>query len=248
MTTTQLQAQGTTEDRQLKDSKKLKILIVEDEAQITRLIELELKYEGYDVSTAVDGVEGLRKIKDIQPDLILLDCMLPNISGEEVCRKIRENADQTPVIMITAKDSVEDKVKCLDYGADDYLTKPFATEELLARIRAVLRRKPISQAGTLEYKDLWLDQLNRSARRGDMDLELRSKEFSLLRVFMMYPEKYLSREFLFNKVWGYDFIGESNVIEVYIRYLRSKLKEKKYGKLIHTKRGEGYMLKKSDEN
>jgi len=242
------QIQSTGEDQQLKDAKKLKILIVEDEAQITRLIELELKYEGYDVSTAIDGAEGLRKIKDIQPDLILLDCMLPQMSGEEVCRKVRENADNTPIIMITAKDSVEDKVKCLDYGADDYLTKPFATEELLARIRAVLRRKPIAQAGTLEYKDLWLDQLNRQARRGDMDLELRSKEFSLLRVFMMYPEKYLSREFLFNKVWGYDFIGESNVIEVYIRYLRSKLKEKKYGKLIHTKRGEGYMLKKSDES
>jgi DNA-binding response OmpR family regulator len=227
------QTQGRGEDAKNKESKKLKILIVEDEAQITRLIELELKYEGYDVHTAVDGAEGLRKIKDTKPDLILLDCMLPHLSGEEVCKKIRENADETPVIMITAKDSVEDKVKCLDFGADDYLTKPFATEELLARIRAVLRRKPISQAGTLQY---------------DMELELRSKEFSLLRVFMMYPEKYLSREFLFNKVWGYDFIGESNVIEVYIRYLRSKLKEKKYGKLIHTKRGEGYMLKKSDEN
>lgn len=220
-----------------------KVLIVEDEPQITRLIELELKYEGYTVSTAVDGIEGLKKVKDFIPDLILLDCMLPGMSGEELCRKLREDSDDVPIIMITARDSVEDKVKCLDYGADDYLVKPFATEELLARIRAVLRRKPISQSGTLTYKDLWLDQFNRLAKRGEEELELRSKEFSLLRIFMMYPEKYLSREFLFNKVWGYDFIGESNVIEVYIRYLRSKLKEKSFGKLIHTKRGEGYMLK-----
>jgi DNA-binding response OmpR family regulator len=220
-----------------------KVLIVEDEPQITRLIELELKYEGYDVATAIDGLEGLKKVKEFNPDLILLDCMLPGIPGEELCKKLRDDSYNSPIIMITAKDSVEDKVKCLDYGADDYLVKPFATEELLARIRAVLRRKPIKQSGTLVYKDLWLDQFNRLAKRGDEELELRSKEFSLLRVFMMYPEKYLSREFLFNKVWGYDFIGESNVIEVYIRYLRSKLKEKNLGKLIHTKRGEGYMLR-----
>lgn len=228
------------------ESKEATVLIIEDEAQITRLIELELKYEGYDVLTATDGAEGLKRIREKAPDLVLLDCMLPNISGEDVCKQVRLDADTVPIIMITAKDSIEDKVKGLDYGADDYLVKPFATEELLARIRAVLRRKPKQETGTLQYKDLWLDQFNRLAKRNDTELELRSKEFSLLRVFMMYPEQYLTREFLFNKVWGYDFIGESNVIEVYIRYLRSKLKEKQFGKLIHTKRGEGYMLKKSD--
>lgn len=225
------------------ENKDTKVLIIEDEAQITRLIELELKYEGYNVVTATDGLEGLKAIRENDPDLVLLDCMLPSLSGEEVCRQVRDDADTVPIIMITAKDSIEDKVKGLDFGADDYLVKPFATEELLARIRAVLRRKPNSQAGTLQYKDLWLDQFNRLAKRGEEELELRSKEFSLLRVFMMNPERYLTREFLFNKVWGYDFIGESNVIEVYIRYLRSKLKEKQLGKLIHTKRGEGYMLK-----
>ncbi len=230
-----------------KDNKETTVLIIEDEAQITRLIELELKYEGYEVLTATDGVEGLKAIRDNEPDLVLLDCMLPNLSGEEVCRQVRDDADNVPIIMITAKDSIEDKVKGLDRGADDYLVKPFATEELLARIRAVLRRKPTSGAGTLQYKDLWLDQFNRLAKRGNDALELRSKEFSLLRVFMMYPEQYLTREFLFNKVWGYDFIGESNVIEVYIRYLRSKLREKQLGKLIHTKRGEGYMLKMFDK-
>jgi two-component system response regulator MprA len=226
-----------------KQNQDTRVLIIEDEAQITRLIELELKYEGYDVITATDGAEGLKSIQQNNPDLVLLDCMLPNMSGEEVCQKVRETENPTPIIMITAKDGIEDKVKGLDYGADDYLVKPFATEELLARIRAVLRRKPKQESGTLEYKDLWLDQFNRLAKRGNEELELRSKEFSLLRVFMMHPEEYLSREFLFNKVWGYDFIGESNVIEVYIRYLRSKLKEKQFGKLIHTKRGEGYMLK-----
>jgi DNA-binding response OmpR family regulator len=226
-----------------KQNQDTRVLIIEDEAQITRLIELELKYEGYDVITATDGAEGLKSIQQNNPDLVLLDCMLPNMSGEEVCQKVRQHDNPTPIIMITAKDGIEDKVKGLDYGADDYLVKPFATEELLARIRAVLRRKPKQESGTLEYKDLWLDQFNRLAKRAGEELELRSKEFSLLRVFMMHPEEYLSREFLFNKVWGYDFIGESNVIEVYIRYLRSKLKEKQFGKLIHTKRGEGYMLK-----
>lgn len=230
-----------------KQNQDTRVLIIEDEAQITRLIELELKYEGYDVITATDGAEGLKSIQQNNPDLVLLDCMLPNMSGEEVCQKVRETENPTPIIMITAKDGIEDKVKGLDFGADDYLVKPFATEELLARIRAVLRRKPKQESGTLEYKDLWLDQFNRLAKRGSDELELRSKEFSLLRVFMMHPEEYLSREFLFNKVWGYDFIGESNVIEVYIRYLRSKLKEKQLGKLIHTKRGEGYMLRSSNQ-
>jgi DNA-binding response OmpR family regulator len=231
-----------------KEAKNTKVLIIEDEAQITRLIELELKYEGYKVLTATDGLEGLKSIRESGPDLVLLDCMLPNLSGEELCKQVRDSADDVPIIMITAKDSIEDKVKGLDFGADDYLIKPFATEELLARIRAVLRRRNSANNAhaTLEYRDLWLDQLNRVAKRAGDELELRSKEFSLLRVFMMNPEQYLTREKLFNMVWGYDFIGESNVIEVYIRYLRSKLQEKTLGKLIHTKRGEGYMLKLFD--
>jgi two-component system response regulator MprA len=169
--------------------------------------------------------------------------MLPSLSGEEVCKQVREDGFDQPIIFITAKDSIEDKVKCLDNGADDYIVKPFVADELLARIRAIFRRKAPGQNPVIVYGDLWLDQLGRIAKRNDEELSLRTKEFSLLRIFMMHPEDYLTREFLFNKVWGYDFIGESNVIEVYIRYLRSKLKEKKYGKLIHTKRGAGYMLK-----
>lgn len=226
-----------------KDPKVTKVLIVEDEPQILRLIELELKYEGYDVITSADGKEALALVREYNPDLILLDCMLPGLSGEEVCLKLREEGFDQSIIFITAKDGIEDKVKCLDSGADDYLVKPFVAEELLARIRAIFRRKAPGQSSILIYGDLWLDQLSRSAKREDEELSLRTKEFSLLRIFMMHPEEYLTREFLFNKVWGYDFIGESNVIEVYIRYLRSKLMEKKYGKLIHTKRGSGYMLK-----
>jgi len=227
----------------IKDPKLTKVLVVEDEPQILRLIELELKYEGYDVLTSADGAQAVRCVREHNPDLILLDCMLPNLSGEDVCKQVREEGFDQPIIFITAKDSIEDKVKCLDNGADDYIVKPFVADELLARIRAIFRRKAPGQNPVIVYGDLWLDQLARVAKRHDEELSLRTKEFSLLRTFMMHPEEYLTREFLFNKVWGYDFIGESNVIEVYIRYLRSKLKEKKYGKVIHTKRGAGYMLR-----
>jgi DNA-binding response OmpR family regulator len=221
----------------------LKILIIEDDVNIARLIELELGYEGYQVSVAHEGNQGLDLFKRDQPDLVLLDVMLPGLDGVEVCRRLRAMS-KVPVIMLTAKDGVQDRVVGLDSGADDYLTKPFATEELLARIRAVMRRKP--QEGILTYSDLWMDQLNRVVKRGERQLDLRAKEFDLLRLFMQYPEQVLSREFIFDKVWGYDFIGESNVIEVYIRYLRSKLEDASQKRLIQTVRGEGYVLKEED--
>ncbi len=226
--------------------KLLKILIIEDDVNIARLIELELGYEGYQVAVAHEGNQGLELFKNDQPDLVLLDVMLPGLDGVEVCKRLRQMS-KVPVIMLTAKDGVGDRVVGLDSGADDYLTKPFATEELLARIRAVLRRKP--QEGILAYSDLWMDQLNRFVKRADKPLDLRAKEFDLLRLFMQYPEQVLSREVIFDKVWGYDFIGESNVIEVYIRYLRSKLDEHTSNKrLIQTVRGEGYVLKEEDAN
>jgi two-component system response regulator MprA len=221
----------------------LKILIVEDDVNIARLIELELGYEGYQVSVAHDGNQGIDLFKKDQPDLVLLDVMLPGLDGIEVCKRLR-GMSKVPVIMLTAKDGVQDRVSGLDSGADDYLTKPFATEELLARIRAVMRRKP--QEGILTYADLWMDQLNRVVKRGERQLDLRAKEFDLLRLFMQYPEQVLSREFIFDKVWGYDFIGESNVIEVYIRYLRSKLEDANSKRLIQTVRGEGYVLREED--
>ncbi len=215
----------------------LKILIIEDDVNIARLIELELGYEGYQVAVAHEGNQGLDLFKKDQPDLVLLDVMLPGLDGVEVCRRLR-TMSKVPVIMLTAK------VSGLDSGADDYLTKPFATEELLARIRAVMRRKP--QEGILTYADLWMDQLNRIVKRGERQLDLRAKEFDLLRLFMQYPEQVLSREFIFDKVWGYDFIGESNVIEVYIRYLRSKLEDGNSKRLIQTVRGEGYVLREEE--
>lgn len=221
----------------------LKVLIVEDENQVARLIELELSYEGYQVEIADDGKEALEKVEKFKPDLIVLDWILPEIDGLEVVRRVRSDGNDVPVIMLTGKSALSDKVVSLDSGADDYLTKPFATEELLARIRALIRRKPQSFEGVLEYRDLWLDQFSRVAKKGNTVLDLRAKEFALLRLFMLYPEQALTREFIFDKVWGYNFLGESNVIEVYVRYLRTKLEEIEQARLIHTVRGVGYILK-----
>ena len=232
-------------DFQLPDivGRPLKVLIVEDENQVARLIELELSYEGYQVDIAKTGKEALDKVEKFKPDLIILDWVLPEMDGLEVTRRIRSDGNDVPVIVLTGKDGLSDKVTSLDSGADDYITKPFATEELLARIRAVIRRKPQAVEGVLEYKDLWLDQFARLAKRANTILDLRAKEFALLRLFMLYPEQALTREFIFDKVWGYNFLGESNVIEVYVRYLRTKLEEIGPGRLLHTVRGVGYILK-----
>ena len=223
--------------------KPIKVLIAEDENQVARLIELELSYEGYQVHIAQTGKEALEQIEKFKPDLIILDWVLPEIDGLEITRRIRSEGNDVPVIVLTGKDTLSDKVTSLDSGADDYILKPFATEELLARIRAVIRRKPQTLEGLLEYKDLQLDQFTRVAQRGSTILDLRAKEFALLRLFMLYPEQALTREFIFDKVWGYNFLGESNVIEVYVRYLRTKLEEIGPGRLIHTVRGVGYILK-----
>ena len=240
-------AKADTKEKDFKASdivgRPLKVLIVEDENQVARLIELELSYEGYQVDIAKNGKEALDKVEKYKPDLIILDWMLPEMDGLEVTRRIRSDGNEVPVIVLTAKDALSDKVNSLDSGADDYITKPFATEELLARIRAVIRRRPQSLEGVLEYKDLWLDQFSRTAKMEDTLLDLRAKEFALLRLFLLYPEQALTREFIFDKVWGYNFLGESNVIEVYVRYLRTKLEEIKPGRLIHTVRGVGYILK-----
>lgn len=223
--------------------KPLKVLIVEDEDQIAKLIELELSYEGYHVDIAKTGKEALEKVEKFRPDLIIMDWVIPEMDGLEVTRRIRSDGNDVPLIMLTVKDSLSDKVSSLDSGADDYMTKPFATEELLARIRAIIRRRPESTDGVLQYHNVALDQFTRIARTGDSKLDLRSKEFALLRLFLLYPEQALTREFIFDKVWGYNFIGESNVIEVYVRYLRTKLEEAGAGRLIHTVRGVGYILK-----
>jgi DNA-binding response OmpR family regulator len=220
------------------------ILIIEDEEKIARFIELELEYEGYKVEKALDGREGLALVKAQPFDLILLDIMLPGLNGIEVLRRIRQFSD-VPVILLTARDTVVDKVTGLDGGADDYITKPFAIEELLARIRVALRKKrgAKAQPTILEAGILQLDLDRREAWVGTQLLELTKKEFDLLQFLMENKNIVMKREVLLERIWGYDFVGESNVVDVYIRYLRAKVEEPFDLKLIHTVRGVGYVFK-----
>ena len=232
----------------MSDENKAKILIVEDETKLARFVELELKHEGYTVFVANDGRTGLELFEASQPDVVLLDLMLPELSGIEVCRRIRKTSD-VPVIMLTAKGEVMDKVIGLDSGADDYMTKPFAIEELLARIRAALRRTPSADEGDetiLKLQNLTVDTARHTVKLGDNNIELTKREFELLVCLIKNKNIVLTRDQILNKVWGYDYIGETNVVDVYIRYLRTK-KDDKYGvKLIHTIRGVGYYAKDED--
>lgn len=222
-----------------------KILIVEDEAKIARFLELELKHEGYEVLIAGDGRQGLDKALHENVDLIILDLMLPGISGIEVCRRVRLES-QVPIIMLTAKDDVTDKVSGLDTGADDYMTKPFAIEELLARIRVALNRK--SKAGaqkieSLQIGELKLNLTSHSASYKDDELTLTKKEYELLEYMLKNKNMVLSREQLLNNVWDYEYFGDTNVVDVYVRYLRQKIDEKYGVHLISTVRGIGYIIK-----
>jgi two-component system response regulator MprA len=222
------------------------ILVVDDDEKITSMLRRGLAFEGYQVTTANDGMEGLRKVLEIEPRLIILDVMMPRVDGWEVCRRIRESGSATSILMLTAKDEVADRVKGLDMGADDYLIKPFALEELLARVRMLLRRS--SETGTaksskLEYGDMVLDPDAREVFRGDVRVELTTKEFDLLHLFMMNPNRVLSRDLIMEKVWGYDYSGESNVLEVYVALLRQKLEEHGHKRVIQTVRGAGYVLR-----
>ena len=219
-----------------------KILIVEDEAAIARFVELELRHEGYAVDKTEDGRSGLDQALAEAYDLILLDIMLPGLSGLEVLRRLRREKD-TPVILLTARDTVMDKVSGLDMGADDYITKPFAIEELLARIRSALRKRPAKAPDALlTLGPITMDTARRQVRCGGQAVELTTREFDVLRLFLENPEIVLSRETFLSKVWGYDYVGETNVVDVYIRYLRSKLDAACGRSLIHTVRGVGYVL------
>ncbi|NLM50438.1 MAG: response regulator transcription factor [Clostridiaceae bacterium] len=216
-----------------------KILIIEDEEKLARFIELELVHEGYEVFKASDGKDGLSLFKARPFDLVLLDIMLPGISGIEVLRRIRQESD-TPVILLTARDSVHDKVTGLDLGADDYVTKPFAIEELLARIRAILRKQ---KKNVLRFKDLVLDFNKREVyQKGDL-IDLTKTEFEILYHLLLNKGMVLTREQLLQKVWGYDYLGETNTVDVYIRYLRAKIEEPYNEKVIQTVRGVGYIIK-----
>ena len=218
-----------------------KILLVEDEEKLSRMVELELRYEGYEVEKAFDGRTGLERALAGDFDLILLDIMLPALSGMEVLRRLRRES-QVPVIMLTARDAVVDKVSGLDAGADDYVTKPFAIEELLARIGAALRKRPAApaEAPKLTCGALVMDVERHEVSVSGTPVELTRREFDLLRYLLENKEKVISRESLLDNVWGFDFAGETNAVDVYIRFLRSKIDERFGVKIIHTVRGVGY--------
>jgi DNA-binding response OmpR family regulator len=219
------------------------ILLVEDEVKLARFIELELGSEGYRVSVAHDGMTGLSLARESQPDLAILDWMMPGLTGVELCRRLRATGIKVPVILLTARDEVEDRVMGLDAGADDYLVKPFSIEELLARIRAHLRRTQEIDADLLQFEDLILNRRTREVHRGKRSIELTAKEFDLLQYLMSHPRQVFTRDQILENIWGYDFIGDSNIIEVYVRYLRLKLEHDHEKRLIHTARGVGYSLR-----
>ncbi|MDK2599052.1 response regulator transcription factor [Bacillus subtilis] len=222
------------------------ILIVEDEEKIARVLQLELEYEGYGVTIKHNGTEGLNAVAEGGYSLVLLDVMLPGLSGLEVLRRLRKTDQQTPVILLTARDSIPDKVTGLDIGANDYVTKPFEIEELLARIRAALRQNgtKTEEIGTfLTYDDLRVNEKTREVRRGDKEVELTPREFDLLVYMLKHPQQVLTREQILSAVWGFDYIGDTNVVDVYIRYIRKKLDYPYEKQLIHTIRGVGYAIK-----
>jgi two-component system, OmpR family, response regulator ArlR len=226
---------------------KIRILIIEDEKQIARFLELELTHEGYTVDIQTDGRTGLNKIKETHYDLILLDIMLPGINGMEVCRRIRQFSD-IPIVMLTARDEITSKVMGLDIGADDYITKPFSIEELLARLRVILRRQNTNSnpAKVLQIKDLMMDLTSHHIIRSGQIIELTKKEYDLLEYLLKNQKIVLTREQILEKVWGFDYYGGTNVVDVYIKYLRDKIDEPFAEKLIHTIRGVGYILKENE--
>lgn len=219
------------------------ILLVEDEVKLARFIELELTSEGYQVSVAHDGMAGLSIAREVTLDLAILDWMLPGLSGIELCRRLRSTGSKVPVILLTAKDEVGDRVTGLDAGADDYVVKPFSIEELLARVRAHLRRTQDGDEDLLQFETLKLNRKTREVYRGTRAIGLTAKEFDLLEYLLRHPRQVFTRDQILENVWGYDFMGDSNVIEVYVRYLRLKLEENNEQRLIHTVRGVGYTLR-----
>lgn len=222
-----------------------RILIIEDDEAILTVLRRGLSSEGYDVETAETGQKGLALAAGNRPELVILDWMLPGMDGLEVCRRLR-TMGKVPILMLTAKDAVSDRVMGLDAGADDYMVKPFILDELLARMRALLRRTQTPKQKTYTFDDLTLDTGTRRAQRGDRVIDLTAKEYELLELFMRNPRQVLTREMIYDEVWGYDFGGESNIIEVYIRYLRQKLEEGKESRLLHTVRGMGYVLREDE--
>ena len=220
------------------------ILVIEDDESSVRLVKRGLTYDGDTVDEALDGESGLALALQNHPDLVILDWMLPGMDGLEVCRQIRQ-AGNIPVLMLTAKDTVQDRIQGLDAGADDYMIKPFDLDELLARLRALLRRAQPDRSNALSFADLTLDTSTRQAVRQGRVIQLTAKEYDLLELFLRHPRQVLTREMIFDRVWGYDFGGESNVLDVYIRYLRQKLEDQGEARLIFTVRSVGYVMRES---
>ncbi|MBI2907391.1 MAG: response regulator transcription factor [Chloroflexi bacterium] len=223
-----------------------RILVIDDDSSIAGVLRRGLGYEGYVVDVAANGRGGIEIARERPPDLVILDIMMPGMDGLEVCRRLRAVDAKLPILMLTAKDAVADQVLGLETGADEYVTKPFVFEVLLARIRALLRRREPVARELLRYRDLSLDTTARLVKRGDAKIDLTKTEYELLLLLMRNPEAVLTREMIVEKVWGYDFGGNDNILDVYIRYLRSKLDEKGGKRLIQTVRGVGYVLRDSE--
>jgi two-component system response regulator MprA len=220
------------------------ILVVDDEPAVRASLERALRLEGYDIELAANGAEALSALEKDSTDAVVLDVMMPGVDGLQVCRTMRQAGDRTPVLMLTARDAVSDRVAGLDAGADDYVVKPFALDELLARLRALLRRSGVSSGGqTLRFADLELDPVSHQVKRGDRAIELTRTEFALLELFMLHPRQVLTRPVIFDRVWGYDFGPGSNSLEVYVSYLRRKTEAAGEPRLVHTVRGIGYVLR-----
>jgi two-component system response regulator MprA len=219
------------------------VMVVDDEPAVRAALERALRIERYDVRLAGDGAEALALLADRSPDAIVLDVAMPRVDGLEVCRRLRAAGDRTPVLMLTARDAIDDRVAGLDAGADDYLVKPFALRELQARLRALLRRTETARAGVLRFADLELDPGAREVRRGERAIELSRTEFNLLELFLEHPRQVLTRTQIFERVWGYDFGATSNALGVYMGYLRRKTEAGGEPRLLHTVRGVGYILR-----
>jgi len=222
---------------------KAHLLVVDDDPRVTDLVRRILAYEGYSVAVATNGNEALTRTLEHPPDLIVLDIMLPGLDGLEVARRLRAAGDNVPILMLTARDAVADRVAGFETGADDYLVKPFAPEELLVRVKALLRRSQAERHEVLRYADVELDMGTRIAHRGTREIELSPTEYELLALFLRRPRQVLTREIILDRVWGIDFEGSSNVMEVYVGYLRTKLETDGEPRLIHTVRGIGYVFK-----
>ncbi len=236
-------SQTRTINSEPRNGPNVKVLVVDDDPAVSGSLDRALRLEGYEVLMAKDGSSALEALALTPPDAVILDLQLPDLDGVEICRRMRAAGDDTPVLMLTARDAVNDRVQGLDAGADDYLVKPFALAELLARLRALLRRRVSSEGETLKFADLELDLNTRDARRGDRVFTLTRIEFDLLELLLRHPRQVLTREILLERVWGYDFDSGTNSLAVYVGYLRRKTEAGGEPRLIHTVRGVGYVLR-----